>query len=100
MLTLYMKTGCPFCNRVLAVVDRLGLEDVELKDIADDAIATELVEKGGKRMVPYLVDGETAMYESEDIVNYLQETYGVKSEGGAAKPRVHVGGSTCVSCEG
>tara|TARA_B100000745_G_C20082463_1_gene369834 strand:+ start:102 stop:404 length:303 start_codon:yes stop_codon:yes gene_type:complete len=100
MITLYTKTGCPFCNRVLAVVDRLGIEEFEQKDIADEAVATELVERGGKRMVPYLVDGETEMYESEDIVNYLQETYGEKSESSDTKPRVHVGGSTCVSCEG
>ena len=37
-----------------------------------------LVERGGRMMVPYLVDPNTgvAMYESADIQRYLLETYG------------------------
>jgi glutathione S-transferase len=37
-----------------------------------------LVERGGKMMVPYLVDPNTgvAMYESAEIQRYLRETYG------------------------
>lgn len=99
MITMYMKPTCPFCRRVAAVIDRLELE-VEMKDIAEDeAFATELIEKGGKQQVPYLVDTEhdVAMYESDDIVAHLQKHYGTAT---ATKPRVHVSGSTCVSCEG
>jgi len=38
----------------------------------------KLVERGGKMMVPYLVDPNTgaAMYESADIQRYLRQTYG------------------------
>ncbi len=38
----------------------------------------KLVERGGKMMVPYLVDPNTgtAMYESAEIQRYLLETYG------------------------
>lgn len=100
MLTLYMKPTCPFCRRVMAVIDRLDLE-VEMKDIeAEPALADELVALGGKLMVPYLVDSEknVQMYESDDIVMHLQRAYGVPTA--ATRPRVHVGGSTCVSCEG
>lgn len=100
MLTLYMKPTCPFCRRVVAVIERLDLE-VEMKDIeADATLADELIARGGKRMVPYLVDTKTGveMYESDDIVLHLQRTYGVPVA--ATRPRVHVGGSTCVSCEG
>lgn len=34
--------------------------------------------RGGKVMVPYLIDPNTGteMYESEAIVSYLRETYG------------------------
>lgn len=28
--------------------------------------------RGGKAMVPFLVDGETSMYESDDIIEYLR----------------------------
>lgn len=101
MLTLYYKPTCPFCRRVIAVIERLELE-VERKDIsADEAVAAELEEKGGKRQVPYLVDSEkdVAMYESDDIVDYLQKNYG-DSDASAGKPRVHISDATCVSCEG
>jgi len=77
MLTLYVKTGCPYCAKVLAAVEELGLT-IEEKNIADDAVAEELISLGGKRQVPYLVDSErsVAMYESDDIVDYLREHYG------------------------
>jgi glutaredoxin 3 len=99
MITLYYKPTCPFCRRVLAVVDRLSIE-VELKDVAEDeTFASELVAAGGKMQVPYLVDTttDTAMYESDDIVAYLQKQYGQPVA--AARPRIHISDSTCVSCE-
>ena len=76
MLTMYVKTGCPYCALAIGKVDDLGLK-VEYKNIADDAVAAELVERGGKRMVPYLVDEERGveMYESSNIVDYLNKNY-------------------------
>ena len=98
MLTLYYRPACPFCRRVMAVLDRLNLE-VEMKDISDSAIQAELVARGGKSMVPYLVDGAQAveMYESDDIVAHLQMHYGVKTP---TKARMHISDNACVSCEG
>jgi glutaredoxin 3 len=77
MLTLYVKTGCPYCARVLQKLEEMGME-AEFKNIADEGVADELIARGGKRQVPYLVDPEKniEMYESADIVNYLEETYG------------------------
>lgn len=76
MLTLYVKTGCPFCRKVLDTGTELGIS-FEEKNIADDAVAAELVARGGKRQVPYLVDSERGveMYESGDIDTYLREHY-------------------------
>jgi len=76
MLTLYVKTGCPYCAKVLAVGKELGVS-FEEKNIADDAVAADLVARGGKRQVPYLVDSEggVEMYESDDINAYLREHY-------------------------
>ena len=73
MLTLYIKTGCPFCHKVLTVGEDLGIS-FEQKNIADDAVAAELIARGGKRQVPYLVDSERGveMYESADIISYLR----------------------------
>jgi glutaredoxin len=79
MLTLYVKTGCPYCQKVLSVGEELGIV-FEEKNIADDAVATELIARGGKRQVPYLVDTERnkEMYESSDISEYLRTQYSKK----------------------
>ena len=76
MLTLYVKTGCPFCHKVLDTVAELGLEVVQ-KNIADPLVAEELIKKGGKRQVPYLVDDDrgVALYESMDIDAYVRAQY-------------------------
>lgn len=54
-----------------------GIE-FELKDIySDPSIMEELIKRGGKKQVPYLVDDEKGveMYESDDIIEYLNENY-------------------------
>lgn len=80
MLTLYTKTGCPFCHHVLVAGEELGIA-FEEKNIADDAVAAELIARGGKRQVPYLVDSERGieMYESDDINDYLRVQYPSKA---------------------
>ena len=76
MFVLYVKTGCQYCAKALAAGEDLGLT-FDLKNIADAGVAEELVEKGGKRQVPYLVDTDKgiAVYESDAIVAYLHENY-------------------------
>lgn len=99
MLTLYYKPSCPFCQRVLEMAENLKV-DLDLQDVSDDdAVLAELLEKGGKQQVPFLVDTEKSisMYESNDIIAYLREHY---AGTGGQSPRVHTGGSTCVACEG
>ncbi len=71
---LFVMPGCPYCQKVLAYLSRVGLDDgrVTVEDITSDPAARdELVRVGGKGQVPCLfVDGEP-MYESEDIIAYL-----------------------------
>ena len=85
----------------MTMIDELTI-DVEMKNIStDDSARAALIEKGGKQQVPYLVDTEkeVAMYESDDIMDFLELNYGPQEEV-SDKPRIHVGGSTCVACEG
>ena len=101
MFTLYYLPTCPFCQRVMQVAENLNVT-FDLKDISDDAVRDELIEKGGKGQVPYLVDTDTdvAMYESSDIIDYIRDQYaGTATD---KKPRVHNAGAaaTCVACEG
>ena len=72
-LILYVKTGCPWCQKVLDFATEKGIQ-FELRNIADPTVAQELINRGGKRQVPYLVDEKNAkeMYESADIIEYLK----------------------------
>lgn len=76
MLILYWRPTCPYSHKVLDAAQTLGLT-FEKKDIAERAIAQELIQRGGKQQVPYLVDTERSveMYESMDIIAYLEEHY-------------------------
>lgn len=69
---LYVKTGCPYCERVLDFAEVHGIT-FELKNRDEAGVIDELIARGGKRQFPYLVDRERGveMYESEDIVTYL-----------------------------
>jgi len=80
MLTLYIKEGCPFSAKAKAIVKELELTCDE-KNIADNGVRDELLEKGGKIQVPFLFDSEkkVGMYESDEINKYLIETYTSKN---------------------
>ena len=74
-LILYVKTGCPWCQKVLNFATEKGIQ-FELRNIADAGVAEELIARGGKRQVPYLVDRKNAkeMYESAGIVEYIKNS--------------------------
>lgn len=77
MLKLYYKPSCGYCQRVLSATDGMRIE-LALHDVSnDETAASELTALGGKMQVPFLVDEEhhVSMYESEDIVAYLERTY-------------------------
>ena len=73
---LYKMDTCPYCQRVFQAISRLEIP-LRLRDIVKDPeAATKLVEVGGKDQVPCLfVDGKP-MYESADIVLFLEERVG------------------------
>lgn len=72
-LTLYQYSTCPFCQKVLRFMSQNGIE-LPLKDTMMDPDARgELIELGGRGMVPALRIGDEIMYESNDIIAWLQE---------------------------
>ncbi|MDY6968109.1 MAG: glutaredoxin [Spirochaetota bacterium] len=74
-ITLYHKWQCPYCTKVRDFMKQKGIE-ITLKDITEDsAIADELISIGGKRQVPCLVIDKKPMYESDDIIAWLDEKY-------------------------
>jgi glutathione S-transferase len=79
MLTLYVKTGCPYCAKVLAEVEVLQLKPT-IKNIATPGIPEELLAIGGQQREPFMIDDDanTKLYGSEEIVVYLHEHFGKK----------------------
>ena len=78
-IELYKLEGCPFCAKVEAKLDELDLEYVEHDVPSDRSERTEVEAVSGQRGVPVIVDEEhdvEGMPESDDIVDYLEETYG------------------------
>lgn len=77
MLFLYIKEGCPFCEKVLKYVEKHKIR-IEQKDIYKEREnLEELLKMGGRRQVPFLVDNEKGifMYESSGIIEYLRKNY-------------------------
>lgn len=78
-LELYELEGCPYCAKVkdkLADLD-LDYESHMVPSSHDERTEVEAV--SGQTGVPVLVDpdhGVDSMNESDDIVAYLDETYG------------------------
>lgn len=72
-LVLYQYTSCPFCAKVRRFMAANELT-VPMKDTMMDAAAREeLINIGGKGTVPALmIDGEI-MYESDDIIQWMQD---------------------------
>lgn len=72
MLDLYVIPGCPYCKVVTDYMDEAGIEYRELNIHTDPEAKQHLVDIGGKAQCPCLfIDGEP-MYESRDILDYLQ----------------------------
>jgi glutaredoxin len=76
MLTISVKTGCPYCIKVLKTAEDLKIE-FNQKNVSDPGVREELLARGGKVQMPYLVDEEkgTEMYESDDIIAYLHQRF-------------------------
>ncbi|WP_129112964.1 glutathione S-transferase N-terminal domain-containing protein [Halegenticoccus tardaugens] len=84
MLELYQAEGCPYSENVREKLSELGVSYVAHNprthdgDVLNEGTHGELTALGGRDQIPYLVDHrrEEAMYESDDIVAYLDEHYG------------------------
>jgi glutathione S-transferase len=75
-LMLYYFPSCPYCRIVLDCLDRLD-KKIPMRDIqAEDGARDELIKIGGKGQVPCLVIDGKPMYESGDIVNWLEANAG------------------------
>jgi len=77
-LELYELEGCPYCAKVVNKLDELGLDYESHKVPRSHSDRTEVEKVSGQTGVPVLVDNANAvegMSESDDIIEYLEETY-------------------------
>ncbi len=87
-LTLYQYKACPFCVKVRRAMKRQSL-DIEMRDVKRCETAKEqLLAGGGDLKVPCLRieddrGGMNWMYESSDIIDYLESRF-TSSETSAA----------------
>lgn len=70
-LELYYMPSCPYCKRVTEYINKQHL-DIPLIDISKVPGARQtLVRKGGKSQVPCLFINDKPLYESLDIIKWL-----------------------------
>jgi glutaredoxin len=83
-LILYQYQACPFCVKVRRAMRRQGLK-IETRDVKRNETARdELLAGGGDLKVPCLRIGEGErgdqwMYESSEIINYLEARFTASS---------------------
>lgn len=78
-LKLYQFYACPFCIKTRRNIKRLNLP-IETRNAQSGQYRAELLAGGGEVKVPCLrikeQDKITWMYESSDIIKYLDERFG------------------------
>src|SRR5438094_860685 len=77
LLELYDFEACPYCRKVREVLSELDLDYLVRNLPKGSPKRAELTRRGGKMQVPYLIDPNTRreMYESDDIIAYLEGQY-------------------------
>jgi glutathione S-transferase len=78
LLQLYEFEACPFCRKVREGLTSFDLDALVYPCPRGSRYREVVRARGGKTMFPFLVDPNTGkeMYESDDILRYLADTYG------------------------
>jgi len=82
-ITLYHVTWCPECEVVRRKLEELHIdfEHVVVPDIR--SMRKVVKEVSGQYYVPVLKDGDVVLTETDDILDYLDRTYGQKQMAGS-----------------
>ena len=74
-LTLYYSDTCPYCQKVLHFMEENRIRFPLKNTATNPAQRQELLKIGGKMQVPCLVIDGRALYESEDIIVWLENNW-------------------------
>ncbi|MDR1358415.1 MAG: glutathione S-transferase N-terminal domain-containing protein [Coriobacteriales bacterium] len=73
-LKLYYLPTCPYSLKVLRFIQENGIA-LEMRPTTEPENRDFLLAHGGKNQVPCLFIGDQALYESDDIIDYLKERF-------------------------
>ena len=74
-LTLFYIPTCPYCRKVLSFLKQNSISlNLKNRDGSKEN-RIELIKLGGKPQVPCLIADGKAIYESDDIIEWLRNNY-------------------------
>ena len=81
VFVLYKFDACPYCRRVQRKIDELRISDkIEMRDTrTEPKWRKDLKNRTGRTQVPCLFIDETPMFESLDIIDFLQTQFPIDS---------------------
>jgi len=83
-IVLYQAEWCPYCARVRAKLTDLLLDYTCVNVGRSHADRGEVMAVSGQTSIPTMIDGDVTLDDDDDILPYLERTYG--SRAGAGKP--------------
>ena len=71
---LYYKKTCPYCQKVLRFMEANHLT-MDTRDTTQPGNQNDLIRIGGKKQVTCLIINGKPLYESDDIIAYLRDSF-------------------------
>jgi len=75
-IVLYNAEWCPYCARVRSKLTDLLLDYKTVNVARSHAERAEVKAVSGQTGIPVLVDGDVTLDDDDDIIPYLEKTYG------------------------
>lgn len=78
-IVLYQAEWCGYCARVRAKLSDMLLDYKVVNVPPSHAQRTVVREVSGQTSIPVMVDGDVVLDDDDDIIPYLEKTYGQKA---------------------
>ena len=78
-IVLYQAEWCGYCARVRTKLTDLLLDYKVVNVPPSHALRTVVREVSGQTSIPVMVDGDVVLDDDDDIIPYLEKTYGQKA---------------------
>jgi glutathione S-transferase len=75
-IVLYQAEWCPYCARVRSKLTDLLLDYKNVNVPRSHDERAEVKAASGQTSIPVMVDGDVVLDDDDDIIPYLEKTYG------------------------